>query len=170
MHFKAGVKCSAQSWKCILMQRSEWGQSFRACVFLLLSISELACTHTATHHFLWGEGVHPLLYQCLHVVLSEVLALLLLFEADEAWRIAFLPLHQLLLRVGWRTLGPVPTQTLLQVPTAKAKSTCRYFINLLFIEKQSVNLFPHYEWLENTKTLLVLASWGEFDVFLCFIQ
>lgn len=61
-----------------------------------LSNERLACTH----HFLWGEGIHPLLYQSLHVVLSEVFALLLLFEADEARRIAFLPLHQLLLRVG----------------------------------------------------------------------
>lgn len=74
---------------------------------------------TRTHHFLWGEWIHPFLYQSLHVVLSEVFALLLLFEADEAWRIALLPLHQLILRVGWRTLGPVTTQTLLQVPTAE---------------------------------------------------
>lgn len=36
-----------------------------------------------THHSIWAEGIHPLLYQGLHVVLSEVFALLLLFEADE---------------------------------------------------------------------------------------
>lgn len=38
---------------------------------------------TCTHHSIWAEGIHPLLYQGLHVVLSEVFALLLLFEADE---------------------------------------------------------------------------------------
>lgn len=74
-----------------------------------------------THHFLRREGIHPLLYQRLHVVLREVFALLLLFEADEAWRVALLPLHQLLLRVGRRALGPVPTQALLQVPTAQTR-------------------------------------------------
>lgn len=36
-----------------------------------------------THHSIWAEGIHPLLYQGLHVVLREVFALLLLFEADE---------------------------------------------------------------------------------------
>lgn len=77
-----------------------------------------------THHFLGGERIHPFLYQSLHVVLSEVFALLLLFEADEAWRIALLPLHQLILRVGWRTLGPVTTQTLLQVPTQQRQTLC----------------------------------------------
>lgn len=71
-----------------------------------------------THHFLWRERVHPLLYQRLHVVLGEVLALLLLLEADEARGVALLPLHQLLLRVGRRALGAVPAQALLQVPAA----------------------------------------------------
>lgn len=36
-----------------------------------------------TNHSIWAEGIHPFLYQGLHVVLSEVLALLLLFETDE---------------------------------------------------------------------------------------
>lgn len=69
-----------------------------------------------THHFLRGERVHPLLDERLHVVLGEMLALLLLLEADEARGIALLPLHQLLLGVGRRALGTVATQALLQEP------------------------------------------------------
>jgi len=69
-----------------------------------------------THHFLRGEGVHPLLDEALHVVLREGRALLLLLEADEARGVPLLPLHQLLLRVGRRALGPVAAQALLQVP------------------------------------------------------
>lgn len=75
-----------------------------------------------THYFLRRERVHPLLYERLHVVLREVFALLLLLEADEARGVALLPLHQLLLRVGRRALGAVPTQALLQVPAACAKT------------------------------------------------
>lgn len=96
------------TYKTPVLQKTE--QISSVCVYVVF-----ACTN----HSIWAEGIHPFLYQGLHVVLSEVLALLLLFETDETWRVTLLPFHQLFLWVGWSTLGPIATQTLLQVPMAK---------------------------------------------------